>query len=113
MDDCDVLALEVFGDPRTRERALLIVAAAGPERQVARRLVGELRIGRGRRDLQNPFLRIDAGGRDRRAGTEVTGDEYDTLRHQIVGDDGRLLRIALVVTLLQLQLLTHDAAGLV
>ena len=61
------LSLEILRQIAGGEAALLVVAAAGAER-VPHAAIGELRIGRGRRDLQHAAVEIGVGGRDRRRG---------------------------------------------
>ena len=65
VEDGDVLALVVLGDVVAGDQALLVVAAADAG-HVPELALGELRIGRGRRDLQHVAVGIGFRGRDRR-----------------------------------------------
>ena len=71
VQDRDVLALELRRQILAGDAALLVVAAADAEHVGAGALVGQLRIGRGRRDLDDAFVRVDLGGGDRGARAEV------------------------------------------
>ena len=64
MDDGDLGVLEVVGDVLAGNRALLVVTTAGAE-GVPQAALGELRVGRGRRDLEDAVLGIDFRSRDR------------------------------------------------
>ena len=92
----DLLALEVFHDVVAGDRALLVVAAAGAE-DVPHVALGDLRVGGGRRDLQDAVLLIDVGGRHGDAGIEVADDELHAVAGELVGDRDALLRIGRVV----------------
>src|SRR6185295_17614094 len=114
IEDGDLLAGVGLCQPWARERALLVVATASAEDGLyafRSRALGEGRIGRGRGHLQDALFHIDFRRRDRRAGAEVARDEYDALLHQIIRHLHGLLRIALIVTDFQLDLLAVDAAG--
>ena len=68
VNDRDLLALVMIGEILAGDRALRVVAAADAEDVVPplfRGIVGQGRIGRGRRYLQHPGLVIDRRGRDR------------------------------------------------
>jgi len=77
--------------------ALLIVAAADAVDAGTGALVGELGIGRSRRDLDDAFVRIDLRGRDRRAGAEVARHEHHSRTGELIGDGHGLLGVAGVV----------------
>ena len=89
--------------------ALHIVTAAGPE-HILEALLGQLRVGRGGRDLQDALLVVDGRSRDRRARAEVAGDELDAVMDELVGYRHRLLGVAGIVADLENQLLAVDAA---
>ena len=112
--DRDLGVLVMLQDVVADGDALHVVTAAGAEHRgvaLGRRVVGELRIGRGRRDLQDLAFLVDVRCRDRRAGAEMAGHEDDLVRHHLVGDCRRLLGIAGVVADQELELLAVDAAG--
>ena len=110
VDDGDLGVLELLGEIGAGDRALLVVAAAGAER-VPQAALGEVRVGRGRRDLEDAVLGIDFRGRDRDARVEVADDELDAVSDELVGDRDALLRIGDVVADDELDLLAIDAAG--
>ena len=112
MEDRDLAADVVVDHVVGGEDALLVVAAAGAE-DVVEALLGQLRVGRGGRDLQDALLVVDLRGRDRRAGAEVPGHEHHALVDHLVGDRDRLLGIAGVVADPEHELLAEHAAGLV
>ena len=66
MDDRDLLAGEMADDVGGGDGALLIVAAADAK-DVPHPALGEGRIGRSRRDLQDAVVLVDLGRRDRHA----------------------------------------------
>ena len=109
VDDRDLAADVVVDHVVAGEGALLVVATAHPE-DVFEALLGQLRIGRGRRDLQDAFLVVDRGRGDRGAGAEMPGHEHDPVVDHLVGDRDRLLRIAGIVADLERQLLAEHAA---
>ena len=56
VDDGDLLVVELLGEEGAGDRALLVVAAADAKRARAGTLVGEFRVGRSRRDLDDARL---------------------------------------------------------
>ena len=74
-------------------------------------VVGELRVRRGRRDLDDPGFLVDVRGRDRHAGVEVADDPLHAVGDELVRDRDALLRIRDVVADDDLDLLAVDAAG--
>src|SRR4029077_21212570 len=78
VDEGDLLAFEVGEDIAAGDLALLIVAAAGAE-NVPHAALGDGRIGRGRRDLEDAVFLVDFGGRDGDAGIVVADDEFDAV----------------------------------
>ena len=112
--DRDLRVLLVLEDVGADGRTLHVVAAAGAEHggvALGGGIVGQLDVGRSRRDLQDLGFLVDVRGRDRAARAVVAGHEHDLVRHHLVGDRGRLLGIAGIVADLQLELLAVDAAG--
>ena len=94
------LPLKCLSDVGAGDLALLVVAAAGAE-HVPHAALGDCRIGRGRRDLEDAVLLIDLGGRDGDAGVEVADDELDAVADELVGDRDALLGIGDVVAVLR------------
>src|SRR4051812_38868837 len=74
------------------------------------RVVGEFRVRRGGRDLEDVVLVIDVGGRDRGARAVMTDDGDDLLGRDLVRDRDRLLRVAGVVADGERELLAEHAA---
>ena len=109
LDDGDLVAELVVDDVVGGVGALDVVAAAGAE-DVVEALLGELRVGRGRGDLQHALVVVHARRRDRARRAEVPVDEHHALVDELVGHRHRLLRVAGVVTDLDLELLAADAA---
>ena len=109
MDDGDVVAAVVLGEVGAGNQPLRVVAPARAE-HVVQPTLGELRVGRRRRNLDHLFLGVDVGRRDRRAGTEVTDHDRHALGRQAVGDRDSLLRVAGVVFGFQYQLPSEHAA---
>src|SRR5271166_2489796 len=109
VEDGDLVVLEVGGEELAGDLALLVVTAADAER-VPAALVGELRVRRRRRDLQDVLVAIHLAGRDRAARTVVAGDEHDALARELVGHRHGLTRVARVVADGQLELLAQYAA---
>ena len=105
-------SLKFVGDVVAGNLALLVVASAGAER-VPQAALGELRVGRRRRDVDDAVVGIDFRRRDRDARVEVTNHELDAVADELVGDRDALLRIGDVVADLELDLLAIDAAGCV
>src|SRR5690606_21876764 len=91
--------------------ALLVVTAAGAIDARTGTLVGELRVGRGGRDLDDAFLGIDRRCRDRRTGAEMAGHEDHAFARSLVGHRDSLLRIAGVIADRQDQLLAVHATS--
>src|SRR5262249_58570101 len=112
VNDRDLLVFEVLGDVFARDRALLVVAAAGAE-DVPHVAFGDLGIGRGRRDRQHVVLLVDFRRRDGHARGDVTDDEFCAVAGKLVGDRDALLGIAHVVADARGELLAQNAAGLV
>src|SRR5581483_160460 len=84
LNDRDLLALVFLGDVLAGDAALRVVAPDGAEDVVpalGRRVVGQRRIGRGRRDLQDAAVIVDGRGRDRGRGAVMPVHEDD-----LVGD---------------------------
>ena len=104
------LPLKCLSDVGAGDRALLVVAAADAE-DVPHAALGDLRIGRGRRDLEDAVLLVDLGGRHGDAGIEVADDELDAVAGELVGDRDALLGIGDVVADCERDLLAEDAAG--
>ena len=96
VDEGDLLALEMREDVVAGDFALLIVAAAGAE-DVPHAALGDGRIGRGRRDLEDAVFLIDFGRRDGDAGIVMADDEFDAVAGKFVGDRDALFRIGDVV----------------
>ena len=110
MDDGDLLALEFLEDVVARDRALLVVAAAGAE-DVPHVAFGYARIGSRGRDLKDAVLLVDLGGRHGDAGIEMADDEFHAVADELVGDRDAFLGIGAVVADEKLDLLSKDAAG--
>ncbi|MCY1295415.1 hypothetical protein D9M70_447560 [compost metagenome] len=110
VNDGDLRVLEVGGKVGTGYCALLVVTAAGAER-VPHTALGELRVGRRRRDLQDAVFGIDFRCRDRHTGVEVTNDELHTVSDELVGDRDALLRVRNVVAEHKLDLFPVDTAS--
>ena len=91
-------------------RALLVVATARAE-GVPVAALGELRVGRSRRDLKKAVFDVNVGRRDGDAGVEVAVNELDAIADELVGNRNALLRVGNVVTELELDLLAVHAAG--
>jgi hypothetical protein len=108
--DRDVLALVVLGEIRAGDRALLVVAAANAER-VPQAALGEGRIGRGRRDLQDVAFRICFRRRDRGGRAIVAGHERHFFAGEFFADRARLLGIASVVADFDRELLAEYPTG--
>src|SRR6266536_2551186 len=104
-----VLALVVLGHEVAGDRALLVVAAADPER-VPQAAVREGWIGRGRGDLQHVALGIGLGGRDRGRRAIMAGHEGHPHAAEFFADGSGLLGIAGVIADLDGELLAHHAA---
>ena len=94
------------------DAALLIVAAADAE-DVPHAALGDRRIGRSRRDLEDAVLLINLRRRDGDAGIVVANDEFYTVAGKIVGDGDALLGIRYVVAVFHRDLLAENAACLV
>src|SRR5215204_6264734 len=110
VDDGDLLALEALGEIAAGDLALLVVAAAGAE-GVPLSALGQARVRRGGRRLDDAGFLVDLGGRDRDAGVEVADDPLDAFGGELVRDRDALLRIGHVVADRKHELLAHDAAG--
>ncbi|MPN17629.1 hypothetical protein SDC9_164984 [bioreactor metagenome] len=67
-------------------------------------MLGVLRVGRRRRNLRQASIRVQLGSRDRRTGVKVADNAIDLFVNQLLGNDGALLRIGLVVFRDQLEL---------
>ena len=112
MQDGDLLARVVLGDPRRDESALRVVAAVeAHDGRMA--LFRQRRVRRRRAHHQHVVVGVDVRRRDRRARAGVAGDELDLLADDEIGDRDRLLGIAGVVLDDDLDLAPVDAAGLV
>ena len=114
VEDRDLGVLVVLDDVGPDRRALHVVAAAGAEHRgvaLGGRVVGQLDVGRGRRDLQDLGFLVDVRRRDRAARAVVAGHEDDLVGDHLVGDGRRLLGIAGIVADLQHELLAVHAAG--
>ena len=109
MKNGDVLALVGLGDVVAGDGALLVVAAADPER-VPELAFCEGRIGRGRRDLQHATFGVSLRGRDRGRRAVVPDDERHLGAGELLADRARLLRIAGVVAYFKLEFLAEQAA---
>ena len=111
--DRDLGVLVVLQDVGADRGALHVVTAAGAEHRgvaLGGGIVGQLGVGRSRRDLQDLAFLVDVRRRDRRARAEMAGHEHDLVGHHLVGDRGRLLGIAGIVADQQLELLAVHAA---
>ena len=98
VDDGDLGVGEILDDVGRSHFALLVITTADAEDAVTRALVGEVRIGRRRGDLDDLLVGINLAGRDRRARTEVARNEGDALGCERVGHGDGLLGVAGVVT---------------
>jgi hypothetical protein len=108
--DRDLLALEIFDDVIARDRALLVVATAGAE-DVPHVALGDLGIGGRRRNLEDAVLLIDLGGGNGDARVEMADDEFHAVADKLVGHRHAFLRVGAVVTDVELDLLSENAAG--
>ncbi len=108
VQDGDLLAGEILGEIVARDLALLVVTAANAVDVGAGALVGELRVGRGWRNLDDAFFRIDLRRRDRRARAEVTCNKRNTGGCDLVCSGNRLLRVTGIVSDDQLELLADS-----
>ena len=110
MHDRDLLAFEILGNVIGGDRSLLVVAPAGAE-DVPHVAFGDLGIGGRGRDHEHAVLLVDLGGRNGDAGIEVADDEFDAVADELVGDRHAFLRIGAIVTDVNLNFLSENAAG--
>src|SRR5689334_14971250 len=110
MDEGDLLALEMLEDVAAGDLTLLVIAAAGAE-NVPHTALGDLRIGRRRRDLEDAILLIDFRTGDGHARIVVADNEFDSVGSKIVGDRNALFRIGDIVPELDGQFIAKNATG--
>src|SRR5215207_484418 len=94
VEDGDDLAGESLGKIIAGHDALLVVTAADAENTGSRALIGEGRVSRSGGDLDQVFLGIDGGGRNRRSRTEMARHENHFLRCKVIGNGNGLLWVA-------------------
>ena len=92
-----------------RRRALLVVPTADAE-SVGKSLVGILRIGRARRDLDDLGVVIDPRRRDRAVAVEMPNHRDHAVVDQALGDVHRLVRLGLIIERNRLDLFPEHAA---
>ena len=109
MKDRDLLVAPMIGQVVAGHDALRIVAA-NDAKHVGTALLGQQRIGRSWRNLQNPRRLVDLRCGDRGSGAVVPDDEHHTVSHQLLGGGHRLLGIAEVVDRDEPHLLAEHAA---
>ncbi len=110
MDERDLLAFEMRENVAAGDFALLIVTPTGAE-NVPQVALGDRRIGRGRRDLEDAVLLINFRSGNGDAGIVMTDDELDAVGSKIVGHRNALLRVGYVIAELDGQFLAENAAG--
>ena len=109
MKDRDLLVGPMIGQVVAGHDALRVVAANDAE-HVGTALLGQQRIGRRRRNLQDSRRLVDFRCRDRGPGAIVPDDEDHTVADQLLGGGDRLLGIAEVVDSDEPHLLAEYAA---
>ncbi len=114
MDDRNALADEIIENVLGGNGTLVIVAPADAEDVVPalfESIIGEVRIGRSRADLEDTAFVVNRRGGDRRRRAIVADNQRHFLGRQLIGNGHRLARIAGVVAHLQHQLAAKHAAG--
>jgi hypothetical protein len=110
LDDGDPLAREMLDKIGGGDRTLLVITACRAER-VPQPAVGEGRIGRSWRDLDDTVLGIDIGCGDRHARIDMADNPFDAIGNEFVGDRDACFRIGHIVADLDRKLLTGGPAS--
>ncbi len=112
MDNGHALGFDLLDDVLGGSRALIAIQTNGAQGQLVTAL-GDLGVGGGGGDHQDPLVFIDVGGGQGIVGAEVADHKLDAVVHHLVRDSHRLFGIAGIVIDDRFDLLAIDTASLV